>query len=344
MAMLPVFKPIPRVASNWNRADHWGEIKCRLSNRVRMNYMVNPGLYQIGFPDTNAPVLISANYKLSFDKLRRSLRQVDAWLLVLDTKGINVWCAAGKGTFGTQELIARINSAALQQVVSHRRIIVPQLGAPGVSAHQVKKATGFRVVYGPTQARMLPAFLRNGQKATAQMRRMPFSLVDRLVLTPIEVLQCIRKAWLYIPLVLLFFGLAPQGIMFKPAWGDGHYFLLLGIWSMLVGAVLTPLLLPFIPVRAFALKGWLTGLLGTLLFQLGYPHQVLANTSLLTATYLFFPAVSSYLAYNFTGCTTFTNKSGVKKELKIAVPLYLAAAVLTLIFVSLYKLSQWGWI
>lgn len=99
----------------------------------RMNYKVEPGLYSVGKPDQNSPVLVSANYKLSFDMLRKELKGIDAWILVLDTKGVNVWCAAGKGTFGTQELLNRIAIVQLAKVVSHKSLILPQLGAPGHS-------------------------------------------------------------------------------------------------------------------------------------------------------------------------------------------------------------------
>jgi len=76
----------------------------------RMDYAVEPGLYAVGKPDENAPVLVSANYKLTFDTLRMNLSGLDCWLLILDTRGVNVWCAAGKGTFGTDELINKLES------------------------------------------------------------------------------------------------------------------------------------------------------------------------------------------------------------------------------------------
>ena len=97
-----------------------------------MRYRVDPGLYSLGSPTAEAKVFVTANYKLSFDHLRKGLNGLDAWILVLDTKGINVWCAAGKGTFGTDELVRRIGSEKLTEKVSHKNLIVPQLGAPGL--------------------------------------------------------------------------------------------------------------------------------------------------------------------------------------------------------------------
>ena len=73
-----------------------------------MHFRVEPGLYALGDPSTSSPVLVTANYKMSFDRLRSSLPGRDTWILVLDTKGINVWCAAGKGSIGTDELVTCI--------------------------------------------------------------------------------------------------------------------------------------------------------------------------------------------------------------------------------------------
>ena len=157
-----------RVSPEWTLSDYIGEIRCRLGS-FRMGYRVSPGLYAIGEPDANADVFVSANYKLSFDKLRKELKGLSAWILVLDTKGINVWCAAGKGTFGTAELVKRIREERLEGLLLHRRVIVPQLGAPGIKAHEVRKETGFRVSYGPVEADISTYI--TGYKATPEMRR-----------------------------------------------------------------------------------------------------------------------------------------------------------------------------
>ena len=96
------FERVNKVFSEWSRSDYLGSIKCRISNSFRMKYRIKPGMYAVGEPDANSEVFVSANYKLSFDILRKALKGLNVWILVLDTKGINVWCAAGKGTFGTE--------------------------------------------------------------------------------------------------------------------------------------------------------------------------------------------------------------------------------------------------
>ncbi|MCG6550932.1 MAG: hypothetical protein L7F77_01295, partial [Candidatus Magnetominusculus sp. LBB02] len=93
----PLLIEIKEVSATLSRNDQWGAVKCRLTS-FRNKYTVTPGLYAVGRPSDNSDVFVSANYKLSFDKLRSALPGKDAWILALDTKGINVWCAAGKGT------------------------------------------------------------------------------------------------------------------------------------------------------------------------------------------------------------------------------------------------------
>ncbi len=179
---------IPQVKSALTWHDHWGTIKVRWGVN-RMKYTVEPGLYALENPDEKAPVFVTANYKLSFDRLRKALPERDAWILVLDTDGINVWCAAGKGSFGTDELVRRIESANLAQVVSLREIILPQLGGPGIASLQVKKRSGFKAVYGPIRSEDLPAFMDAGLKATPEMRQKTFYIGERAVLIPVELVS-----------------------------------------------------------------------------------------------------------------------------------------------------------
>ncbi|MFC1651461.1 hypothetical protein ACFL2X_07810 [Candidatus Latescibacterota bacterium] len=153
-----------------------------------MTYTVNPGLYAANNPDSDSPVLVSANYKLSFDSLRSHLNNRPAWILVLDTFGVNVWCAAGKGTFGTSELVKRIKDVGLSNVVSHKTIILPQLGAPGVSAFKVKELTGFRAVYGPVRSNDINEYIDAGMRQIETRRIVitvfitnPFKFNDRYV-------------------------------------------------------------------------------------------------------------------------------------------------------------------
>lgn len=310
---------VPKVATRLDAADRWGAFKVRFGLR-RMHYAVEPGLYAVGSPTAESPVFVSANYKLSFDHLRRELNGIDAWILVIDTKGINVWCAAGKGTFGTEEIIHRIEITRLSEVVSHRRIIVPQLGAPGVASHEVRRHSSFQVIYGPVRARDIPQFLRDGMKASEEMRRVRFNIGDRLVLVPLELLMWGRYAFL-IALILFFLtGLSRTGYVF-PGTAGGHQVLLF-LLAFIAGGVAVPVLLPWLPGQAFSWKGMTIGLImaGVLIVVGSIPFTGTGGQLEAVAWILLMPAIGSFMAMNFTGATTYTSLSGVKKEMRFAVP------------------------
>ncbi len=331
---------VPRISPAWSSADHWGMVKSR-TGAFRMRYSVPPGLYALGEPTAESDVFVSANYKLSFDILRRNLAGLNAWVLVLDTKSINVWCAAGKGTFGTDELVRRVTEARLSETVRHRRLIVPQLGAVGVSAPDVQKRAGFRVHFGPVDAKDIRAYVASGYKKTPDMSTVRFPVLDRMVLTPMELNPAMKKYPWFAAAVLVIFGLQPSGLLFRDAWQNGLPFLLLGLLSVFVGAFLTPVLLPFVPFRSFALKGWLMGALSLVAVHQARGALVPGGAVVLASAYLFFPVMASYIALQFTGATTYTGMTGVKKELRYAIPTYLAATGIAAVLLLVFKLREW---
>ena len=293
----------------------------------RMNFKVEPGLYSVGNPDRSSPVLVTANYKMSFDNLRKELDELDAWILVLDTKGINVWCAAGKGTFGTREVLNRIAIVQLEKVVSHKTLILPQLGAPGVSAHEVLKYSGFKVLYGPVRAKEVKEFIHSGMKATAEMRTVKFSALDRLVLTPVELVSTFKSSLTIFGIFFLLnlIGLGPFGLV--------DFYGYMG--AVIVGCVLTPVLLPWIPGRAFAWKGWLLGFIWAVLVNMlnGWPYVPQSGLLRALGYLLILPSVSAFFAMNFTGASTFTSFSGVLKEMKIAIPAIIISIFLGIVLI-----------
>lgn len=312
--------------------DRLGGCRVRWGIR-RMAYRVEPGLYAVGAPTDAAPVLVTANYKLTFDALRRELGGLDAWILVLDTKGVNVWCAAGKGTFGTIEVIRRVIETGISDAVSHRVLVLPQLGAPGVSAHDVHAATGFRVVYGPVRAADLPAFLSAGMKATAEMRRVTFTLRERMVLVPVELSVAWRPRTLLVLLaVLLLSGVGAWGFSLTALSHRGTYTLAAAVAALLAGGVVTPALLPWLPGRAFSLKGAVAGVFAAsatiiTVVNLGIRPGMFGGAAIALGV----TAGASYLAMNFTGATTFTSPSGVEKEMRHALPWQVGAGVLAIV-------------
>ena len=273
-----------------------------------MHHRVAPGLYALGHPTPESPVLVTANYTLSFDALRGALAGIDGYILVLDTLGVNVWCAAGEGTFGTAELVKRIAVTRLKEVVSHRRLILPQLGAPGIAAHEVKKQSGFLVDYGPIRAGDLPEYLKT-HRATPEMRQVSFTLPERIMLIPIELIHTVLPT-LAGALVLYFF--------------LGCLAALCLVGAVLAGSVLFPILLPWLPTRQFSTQGFIVGGVITLLFALAMilgAQGALGWRIVDVLPYLLImPSLTAFLALNFTGSTPFTSRSGVKHEIFTYIP------------------------
>jgi len=323
---------VPRVEARLTARDYLGAWRVRWGIG-RGTYRIPPGLYALGSPDSNSDVLVTANYKLSFDKLRQALPGRAFWILVLNTNGVNVWCAAGKGTFGTAELVDRITASNLTDVVSHRRLILPQLGAPGVAAHDVKKESGFKVIYGPIRSRDIPAFMDAGLKATDEMRRKTFPVSERMAIIPVELVQSLK---ILILVMATFFFLSGLGQPYD-YWANTSYSGILAVAATLAavigGTVLVPLLLPWLPGRAFSLKGMWAGLAVVipLLFWLGNGLAGWPQCLETAAWLLMVPALSAFLGMNFTGASTYTSLSGVRKEMRIAVPFQIGAGAVGLI-------------
>jgi len=326
---------VPRVRTRLNRSDRLGRMGVRLGIG-RGDYRIAPGLYAAGAPDALAPVLVSANYKLSFDSLRSCLSGIDAWILVVETAGINVWCAAGKGIFSAREVADRVRSTGLENLVDHRRLILPQLSATGVNARQVKTDCGFEVIWGPVHAEHIGAFLVAGMQASPDMRKVTFSLGQRVELIPVELTHMGKPTLYLLPALFLLSGLGPGFFSIHAAVSRGLAALLAYLLAVTAGAILAPVLLPWLPGTAFALKGAGIGAVAAALLSAGMAFA-LTHIEMLALT-LFIVALSSYLAMNFTGSTPFTSATGVEKEMRRAIP---AQAVGALAAIILWVCAGW---
>jgi hypothetical protein len=314
---------IPCLRTSPTAFDRLGTCRARLG-LDRNHYTVNPGLYAIGKPCAESAVIVTANYKLTFDTVRFALAGRDVWLLVVDTRGINVWCAGGKGTFSAAGISEQVKKTGLERVVSHRRLILPQLGGNGVRTRDLRRACGFEAVFGPVRAEDLPCYLDHG--IDEAMREVTFTLRERAAVIPVELVL----GWK--PIVGAFavaavLSLMGQGFSLAAIWSR---WLLAAVGTMLglfCGSVLFPLLLPRLP-RAFSLGGAGLGLAGALTLPLLFPH---AAWPALAGAGLWAAVLSSWLGLNFTGSTPYTSPSGVEKEMRRAIPVLAACTLLAAI-------------
>lgn len=325
---------VPSVSTNIEFKDIMGASMVRWGIN-RENYKVDPGLYAVGNPTQDSDVFVTSNYKLTFDTLRKNLGGINGWILVLDTKGINVWCAAGKGTFGTKELINRINNVSLDKIVRHKRLILPQLGATGVAAYKIKEETGFNVHYGPVRASDIKKFIDGGYRADKSMRKVSFDFKERIKLVPNDFIY--NKFYLLGAMAVIFLisGIGRQGLSMSNFSSQGIPSIIKIFLAYVAGIVITPSFLPYIPGRYFSIKGFLSGLIVFLVLML--LNSSGSNIIEQLSWFLIITAISSFLAMNFTGSSTYTSLSGVKKEMKLFIPIQIGFAFIGIVLQSIGK-------
>jgi NAD-dependent dihydropyrimidine dehydrogenase PreA subunit len=138
------------------------------------------GLLRIGSPGPDSPVLLTCNFRLTVERVKRALRGIDAYLLVANSRGVNVWCAATGGLLTNHDVVSVLKTSGIDGCVEHRRVILPQLAATGIDGTLVHKKTGWKVIWGPVEASAIPEFLRRGCESSRAMRTVTFPWPRRL--------------------------------------------------------------------------------------------------------------------------------------------------------------------
>ena len=197
-----------------------------------LNLSVKPGLYPIGHPNEESLILVTSNYFVTQKRVVSSLKRqkINAWLLVVNTDGVNVWCSAAGEHFTAEKILALIDESDLSEAVNHRQLILPQLSAAGVD-HSVLKNADWEVKFGPIEIDDLGEYIRNNKTKTTKMSRVEFSLLKRVENT---ISHNVFISLILIPLVLGVAILAqPLGFLLQP-WSKwlqvNIIFLLFYIW------------------------------------------------------------------------------------------------------------------
>lgn len=138
------------------------------------------GLIKIGNPGRQSPVIVTGNYHLTVQRVRKALQGLDAFLLVAKSGGVNVWCAATGGMFTHHDVISVLKTSAIENLVDHREVVLPQLAATGIERKVIRRKTGWKPIWGPVEARDIPAFLKDRTGLTGRMGEVTFGFLRRL--------------------------------------------------------------------------------------------------------------------------------------------------------------------
>jgi NAD-dependent dihydropyrimidine dehydrogenase PreA subunit len=174
------------------------------------------GLVKVGNPDRNSPVFLTCNYHLTVQRVKRALKGIDAYLLVANSRGINVWCGAAGGLFTNHDVVSVLKTSGIEELVDHRNVILPQLAATGVEAEIIRDKTRWKVIWGPVYAKNIPAFLKNGLKKASEMREVEFPWEQRIEMA---------VAWAF-PISFV------SALIVIPFWREAIPFLVTLVWGL----------------------------------------------------------------------------------------------------------------
>jgi ubiquinone/menaquinone biosynthesis C-methylase UbiE len=179
----------------------------RAASWLDLPIAVPPAVYQLGRPGPDNPVLLTGNFLASVEAVRSAMVGRDAYLIVEDTDGWNVWCAADAGVFNAEKAAAEIELYGLDELVAAHRVIVPRLG--GRVHEPLTTLTGWQVSVGPIEARDLPLFLAQGMSPSMRSLERLYRLPERIRVGVLTLIQ--------LPLFLLPLRLLPSRLR-RPAW------------------------------------------------------------------------------------------------------------------------------
>lgn len=218
------------------------------------------GLIIIGNPISSSPVLLTGNFRLTVELVKKAVRGLDLYLLIANSKGINVWCAATGGHLNNHSVISVIKTSGVEKLVEHKNIVLPQLAATGIERRVILDKTGWKVHWGPVDAKHIPEYLEK-LSITKEKRVVSFSLYNRMEMAiawifPLLIINAIIFIWtdyllttsiiiiisvlflyLTLPIYISWLIHSPKGGIFNPRLLLIQFisFLLLALFLILIG-------------------------------------------------------------------------------------------------------------
>jgi acetyl-CoA decarbonylase/synthase complex subunit gamma len=126
--------------------------------------MMQQGIYPIGSPTEDSPVLVTTNFSLTYFIVSGEIEssRIPSWLLVMDTEGLSVLTAWAAGKFVGDAIGAFIKKSGITEKVKHRRVVIPGAAAAVSGDLEEELGSGWEVKIGPREAAHIPAYLKMG--------------------------------------------------------------------------------------------------------------------------------------------------------------------------------------
>lgn len=277
---------------------------------------IEPGIYQSGNPDENSPIIVTANYVYTYIKVMRALKGMDAWVLCVDSKGINVWCAARGNDFGNKQLIEAVEATGIAKISSKKTLILPQLSAGGVAAPLLSSESPgfpFNIIYGPVWAKYLPQYLKERPaRKPDKMKMAKFTVSHRLRAGITHTTFLLRKIFLWpsLALLLLLFGLTFfNKLWVTKLWRVGEIWL----WIILTNALISGLFPISNFTRIFIIKGIMFGAINTIILS-GLTLILHGSIFFILWNLCFYYWLAFFSTMSFSGYTMATSPREISAE------------------------------
>ena len=123
---------------------------------------VTEGIYEIGGPDENSPVLVTTNFSLTYFIVSGEIEgsRVPSWLLIMDTEGLSVMTAWAAGKFSGDVVGSFVKKCGIADKVAHKKIIIPGYAA-AISGEMEEEIPDWEIIIGPRDASLIPKFLKD---------------------------------------------------------------------------------------------------------------------------------------------------------------------------------------
>ncbi|RLB24078.1 MAG: acetyl-CoA decarbonylase/synthase complex subunit gamma, partial [Deltaproteobacteria bacterium] len=123
--------------------------------------VVTEGIYEIGNPDENSPVLVTTNFSLTYFIVSGEVEgsRVPSWLLIMDTEGLSVMTAWAAGKFVGDAVGMFVKKCGIADKISHRKVIIPGYAA-AIVGDMEEELPDWEVIVGPRDASLIPKFLK----------------------------------------------------------------------------------------------------------------------------------------------------------------------------------------
>ncbi|MHA1925160.1 MAG: hypothetical protein ACXABV_03925 [Candidatus Thorarchaeota archaeon] len=247
----------------------WKYYACILGSHLMVPALAatsEQGLFAFNGADSSSPVLVTTDYYMTVFRVTEAIEQqsLKCHLLVVDGQGINVWCGSRGDNVNTDSVLDAISSTSLENVVSHRNLVLPQLAASSVSK-AVLADNGWKAIFGPAEIEDIGDFINNDYKKSQEQSIVTFDIHRRL---EYSIGNLFFETTMFLILTPIFLVLGLLGGVFlswQSYWMANLLLIIVGAW--ILGTIMA-IADPLMPTSSGYVRGAIIGILALIVWKM----------------------------------------------------------------------------